>query len=105
MVTLKLKTLKKLDVRTLGIVWDDGHESIYDTTHLRENCACAACVDEWTGEKKNFPGMLPQTITPVFIDSVGQYGLTIKWSDGHATGIYTFDYLRRLCQCTLCKKL
>lgn len=95
-------SLKKIDERTLGIAWEDGHESIYDATYLRENCSCAACKDEWTGEKKIQPGELPKTVLPVLIDSVGQYGLKIKWNDGHGAGIYTYDHLRKLCQCPLC---
>ena len=93
-----------MDARTLGIVWEDGHESIFDTTTLRENCGCAACVDEWSGEKKIKPGQLPATVTPINIDSVGHYGLTVQWSDGHKTGIYSFEVLRKLCQCAVCKK-
>lgn len=98
------KELKKLDLRTLGISWSDGHESMYDTTYLRDQCTCANCMDEWTGERKIIPGMLPKTVTPITIDSVGQYGLMIKWSDGHSTGIYTFENLRKLCQCVDCNK-
>lgn len=96
--------IKKIDERTLGISWEDVHESIYDATFLRENCTCAACQDEWTGERKLLPGQLPQAVLPVTIDSVGQYGLKIKWSDGHSTGIYTYEYLRGLCQCSSCRK-
>lgn len=97
--------LKKIDERTLGIEWDDLHKSIYDTTFLRENCTCASCRDEWTGEKKLLPGSLPKTIKPVAISSVGQYGLKIAWNDGHSAGIYTFEHLRKLCQCDQCKGL
>lgn len=96
--------LKKIDERTLGITWSDRHESLYDTTTLREQCTCAACQDEWTGERKIMPGSLPQTIRPVQMDSVGEYGLKIIWSDRHAAGIYTYDYLRKLCQCSHCQK-
>ena len=35
-------------------------------------------------------------VRPVSIDSVGRYAMSIKFSDGHATGIYTFQYLRSL---------
>ncbi|MDO8526377.1 MAG: DUF971 domain-containing protein [Deltaproteobacteria bacterium] len=97
-------SLKKIDNRTLGILWDDGHESLFDTTYLRENCTCANCLDEWTGERKIMPGQLPKTVTPIAIDSVGQYGLTIRWSDGHSTGIYTYEHLRKLCQCPSCRR-
>lgn len=95
-------SLKKIDERTLGIIWDDGHNSIYDTTFLRENCTCAACIDEWSGEKKMKAGMLPATVLPVAIDSIGKYALAIRFSDGHASGIYTYEHLRKLCECQLC---
>lgn len=104
MVKIYPKVLKKIDLRTLGIDWEDGHKSLYDTTTLREECTCAVCQDEWTSEKKIIPAMLPKTVTPITIDSVGQYGLTIKWSDGHSTGIYTYENLRQLCQCSDCQK-
>ena len=97
------QSIQKRDERTLGIVWQDGHESVYDTTYLRENCTCAACRDEWTGEKKALPASLPRAIQPLTIDSVGQYGLKIVWNDGHRTGIYTYEDLRKLCQCPTCR--
>lgn len=100
---LRPTSLKKIDERTLGILWEDKHESVYDTTYLRENCTCAACQDEWSGRKKVLPGSLPQTIVPITIDPVGQYALKIQWSDGHSTGLYTYEHLRQLCQCPRCK--
>lgn len=96
--------IKKIDEITLGITWDDHHQSVYDTTFLREECPCAGCVDEWSGKKILQRGQLPKIVKPANIDSVGQYGLKIQFSDGHSTGIYTFDNLRRLCQCSSCKK-
>lgn len=101
--TLRPQSINKLDASTLQIVWEDGHESVYNTNYLRENCTCAACQDEWSGAKKIQPGSLPKMISAVTIDSVGNYGLKIKWSDGHATGIYTYETLRQLCQCSDCK--
>lgn len=97
------RELKKIDPQTLEIVWADGHVSVYSTTALREACPCAVCKDEWTGERKILPGTLPKAIQPVTIDSVGHYGLKIRWSDGHATGIYTYEDLRRLCPCAACR--
>lgn len=100
---LRPVSLKKMDPRTLGITWEDTHESVYDTTFLREQCTCAACQDEWSGTRKIQPGQLPKTVTPISIDSVGQYGLKIVFSDGHSTGIYTYETLRQLCQCSQCR--
>lgn len=97
------RSVEKKDEQTLCIVWEDGHESLYNTTVLRENCTCAACRDEWSGERKILPGSLPKAIQPVTIDSAGQYGLKIVWNDGHRTGIYTYEDLRKLCACPACR--
>lgn len=91
--------LKKIDPMTLGVVWDDGLESRFDVGRLREECACAQCRDEWTGEKlprQKLQGALPQAVLPVTIESVGQYALKIVWSDGHKAGLHTFEQLRKL---------
>lgn len=41
-------------------------------------------------------------VSPLAIEPVGRYALRFQWSDGHATGIYTFEYLRELCPCPSC---
>jgi DUF971 family protein len=45
---------------------------------------------------------IPQDIRALKIAPVGQYGIHIDWSDGHTTGIYAFDLLRKMCPCTTC---
>ena len=40
---------------------------------------------------------------PVEIKPVGRYALAIRWSDGHATGIFSHEYLRSICPCEACK--
>jgi len=80
----------------LTIRWGDGVESTYSVRALRLACACAVCVDEWTGEYKLDPAKVPQDIRPTRIESVGRYAIGIQWSDGHDTGIYPFDRLREL---------
>jgi len=42
-------------------------------------------------------------LKPQKAELVGRYALQIYWSDGHSSGIYTFDYLRGLCPCTECE--
>ncbi|MCB0404181.1 MAG: DUF971 domain-containing protein [Bdellovibrionales bacterium] len=96
--------LNKLDEHHLGIQWNDGHRSTYPVRKLRLECRCASCVDEWTREKLLKEENVPVDIRPVRIDSVGRYALAFKWSDGHDAGIYTFDQLRSLCECTECRK-
>jgi DUF971 family protein len=36
------------------------------------------------------------------VEEVGSYAIRIDWSDGHGTGIYSFDHLRRICPCKKC---
>ncbi len=88
----------------LEIVWSDGHKSSYSTYDLRIGCRCANCVDEWNGTPKLNRENIPTDVHPVTVESVGRYGLKMVWSDGHSTGIYSFDYLREICGCENCKK-
>ena len=81
------------------IRWDDGHESVYPARELRLKCPCAACVDEMTGHVRLITSSIAETVHPLKIDVVGRYAIAIHWSDGHNTGIYTFDLLRTLCPC------
>jgi len=57
------------------------------------------CIDEMTGKAILDPESVADTIKPTTIDSVGRYGMSIKFSDGHTTGIYTFDLMRKLGAC------
>lgn len=86
------------------IVWSDGHESRYDPRALRLACQCAACVDEWTRENRIRVDQIPAQIKAKAIDVVGNYALQFQWSDGHATGIYGYDFLREMCGCDACRK-
>jgi DUF971 family protein len=61
---------------------------------LRLACPCAGCVDEMTHRAILDPANVPDDVRPDRIELVGAYGLRIYWSDGHATGIYTFDMLK-----------
>ena len=80
----------------ISIVWDDGHESYYRGHDLRCACACATCVDEMTGKKLLQDERVPRDVRALEILPVGNYGISIRWSDGHDTGIYTFERLREL---------
>ncbi len=98
------KDIRQVDETTLGISWTDGHESVYAVKHLRESCPCAQCIDEWTGERRLKPGMVADTIRPVNLKAVGLYAIQFYWNDGHDTGLYPHELLRRLCQCAECTK-
>ena len=80
----------------LVISWNDGAVSEFHSRFLRSTSPCAACVNEWTGEKMLDESRIPKDILPVRLISVGRYAMSIHWSDGHKTGIYAYDYLRKL---------
>lgn len=78
------------------IEWGDGKLGIYPARKLRLACPCAACVHEQTGEKILKPESVPADIRAVVIRPVGRYALQIHWSDGHETGLYSFESLYKL---------
>ena len=82
--------------RELAIRWADGTESAFDVHALRLACACARCVDEWSGRATLDPQSVPMDVHPLRIRSVGRYAIQIDWSDGHDSGIYPFRRLRDL---------
>lgn len=77
--------------RRVRIEWSDGAVHHYDFDALRKECPCADCKGHTPDQAKviecegiGLTGMAP----------VGNYALAISFDDGHATGIYTYDYLR-----------
>ena len=90
------------DGQRLRIIWKDGHTSEYVPRQIRLACPCAGCVDEFTGKPLLDPATVPEGIMPVAINYVGGYALAFKWPDGHDTGIYPYDLLRRICPCEEC---
>jgi DUF971 family protein len=81
------------DVR---IRWNDGNETVYESRRLRLACPCAACVDENTGLRILKEPAVPLDVHPLKIEPVGRYAIVIHWSDGHSTGIYTWERLYEL---------
>jgi ATP-binding protein involved in chromosome partitioning len=87
---------RQRDARTLSVLWQDGHRDDFDVRDLRLGCHCAACIEEASGRALLDPKSVPPDITPRVISSVGNYAITISWSDGHSTGIYSFEHLRAI---------
>ena len=87
---------------TLTVSWSNGHQGRHGVRQLRLACRCAQCVDEWTGAARLNESSVPADVHPVTIEPVGLYGLQIDWSDGHNTGILTFEVLASACECSEC---
>jgi ATP-binding protein involved in chromosome partitioning len=88
--------VERLDARTLGIAWADGFAQRIDVRDLRLACPCAACVEETSGRALLDPAAVPLDVAPTAVGSVGNYALALSFSDGHSTGIYSWDRLRGL---------
>jgi DUF971 family protein len=78
------------------ITWDDQTRTESSYHETRSQCPCAACIEEWTGRRMVDPTQIPADITPVEVSPVGNYALSIIWSDGHSTGIYSWTTLRSI---------
>lgn len=103
---LRPRSLSREGEDRLVIEWNDGHRSVYTWTHLRDNCPCAGCREEKLAAnplRLLKPSEL-QPLRPVSVTPTGLYAYKIVWSDGHDSGIFTLEHLRKLCQCAECQK-
>lgn len=111
-VTPQKVKVKKTEGTGVEIEWKDGHRSEWNFAWLRNACPCATCHDEREKEGRA-PGeakpkaqallvMYEAPPRPAEVSRVGNYALKIKWNDGHEAGIYSWEYLRRVCRCAEC---
>jgi len=84
------------DPKEVRISFSDGSILRYSHRFLRLECPCAQCVDEHTGERIVKPTDVPEDVRLTGADPVGRYALRLRFSDGHATGLYTYETLKRL---------
>jgi DUF971 family protein len=82
----------------LKITWADERVCRFNAPALRRACPCAQCVNEWTGQRVLKPESIDDQLSIDNLAVVGRYALNFRWSDGHETGIYSFRYLRELCE-------
>lgn len=83
----------------LALAWSDGEESYITLQTLRESCPCASCQGEPDAMGRVLkPKVIhtPRSFQALKMAQVGGYALQLTWADGHSSGIYTFDLLRRL---------
>ncbi len=97
----------------MDIEWNDGHKSHYTFQWLRDACPCATCEEERknTHRRAGEPAKAAATLLPMYkepprpkdVQAVGRYALNFRWNDAHDSGIYSWDYLREMCQCEECR--
>jgi DUF971 family protein len=96
--------MRPVDLQQIGselaIKWDDGRESFIPIETLRRACPCAGCIGErdvmGTLHKGPDQPLSPQSFQLQRIVNVGGYAIQPVWGDGHTSGIFSFEYLRRL---------
>lgn len=84
----------------IAIVWDDGSESYIPLERVRRRCPCAACAGEKDVLGREYRGPPVQYTEKSFqltqFQNVGGYAVSFLWADGHHTGIYSYEYLKKL---------
>lgn len=98
--------MRPTDIQQIGnelaVKWDDGSENFIALEKLRRCCPCAGCKGETDilGNVYKNPEqkLLPSAFQLIRFVNVGGYAVQPVWADGHATGIYSFDYLLRVSQ-------
>ena len=80
----------------LEITWGDEAPRRHDVRQLRCECTCAGCVDEMTGVRTLDVAAVPQTVGITKMELVGNYAVKFVFSDGHDTGIYSWNRLYQM---------
>ncbi len=105
--------VNKTEGTGMEIDWKDGHHSSWSFVWLRNACPCATCHEEREaqGRKPGEPKPRPENVLPMYeppprpalVTPVGHYAISFHWNDGHSSGIYSWDFLRRHCTCDECQ--
>ncbi len=104
-----LKIRSPRGAMTTEIDWADGHKGVLPHEVLRGYCPCAGCqghsgtIKFIQPESGDHEGRRNQLEVDAF-EPVGNYAIKIVWFDGHDSGLYSYRYLRALCQCPECHK-
>lgn len=98
--------MRPLDIQPIGeelaIKWEDGSESFVRLEKLRQHCPCAGCKGEVDIMGNVYKGPEQKLDLRAFqllrLGTVGTYAVQPFWGDGHSTGIFSFDYLRKVAE-------
>lgn len=95
MTSTQPKAIKISEPSEVAITWADEHVTRYSTAELRRLCPCARCIDEFTGRQILDPASVPDDLVHQQVRMVGNYAISVLFGDGHDTGIYPFEMLRK----------
>jgi len=96
---VKPEKIDQISETVMSFEWDNGEKTICFTKILRQNCPCALCRE--TRENRNPLVVISSDQKHIQLTGwryVGNYAVALDWSDGHNTGIYTFEFLKQLCE-------
>lgn len=92
--------IKKTENNSLSVKWNDESVNEIPLIKLRDECPCVNCKGESVIFESYIPIKSPFKAAGYYeidkIETVGNYAISIKWKDGHDTGIYSWDILRKL---------
>lgn len=97
---MKPLSVEQISDQVLAIKWDDNSESVLFAEKVRGACPCATCKDADDEKPKASPFKIlkanPNNVVYTSWEMVGRYAVRFTFSDGHNSGIYTFDLLKKI---------
>ena len=82
--------------QVLEVTWTDARVDPISYFLLRGECPCAACRNEWTGERMLDPKSIRPDLKLVGMENIGTYAIQLSWNDGHSSGAIFVGYLAAL---------
>jgi DUF971 family protein len=94
------KSVEQISDQAIAITWDDETQNIFFAEKVRGKCPCAGCKDANENKPNANPFNIlkanPNNVLFKSWEMVGRYAIRFSFSDGHSTGIFTFDYLQEI---------
>ncbi len=84
------------DAGHITLTWPNGETTSVSNVALRAACSCALCIDEMTRAPLLDPKTIPADLHAEKVGIIGNYAVTVDWSDGHNTGFFPYSTIREL---------
>lgn len=82
----------------LELTWPDGGVDRVEYRQIRGQCPCASCRNEWTGERILDLSTIRPDLRLEGMEAVGSYAVRLTWNDGHDSGLFTWETLRKIAE-------